>query len=345
MSEQLTSGIFPQARLDEMTKAAKDFDPKNPPQTELGAQLRSPIFDASESAFVARQLEYMRPGIFEAKYPALKGKSLVPLNSSMDAGAEQFTITIVDQVGEVKVLKDFAKDLSRVEVKTTQKSMGVFSMGISYAYTINEVRHAMFARFPLQTRKAMAARDLMARKLDDILFQGETTTGAKGLINQSGTESYTPTSDGAGGSKLWSTKSPDKVLNDLNSPFSTVIVNSKDIHHPNTLVLPLSRYQYLAGTRVGDGTSESILSYWLRTNPYGISSVENTVKLETAGAGSTARGIAYEKSPQVLEAIVPVEFEQFAPETFNTEVSTICHMRTGGVAVYYPKAVCYFDGF
>src|SRR5688500_4524033 len=134
MSEQLTSGIFPQARLDEMTKAAKEFDPRNPPKTEF--EIRSPHFDASESAFVARQLEYMRPGIFEAKYPALKGKTLVPVNSSMDSGAEQFTITIVDQVGEVKVVKDFSKDLSRVELTTTQKSMGVFSMGISYGYTI-----------------------------------------------------------------------------------------------------------------------------------------------------------------------------------------------------------------
>jgi hypothetical protein len=343
MSESTVNGMFPQARLDEMKKAAAEFDMNNPPKPEW--DLRTPQFDSVAAAFVARQLEYMRPGIFEAKYPSLKGKSLVPINSSMDVGAEQFTITIVDKVGEVKVLKDFAKDLSRVEVSTSQKSMGVFSMGIAYAYNVNEARAAMFARVPLQQRKAMAARDLMARKLDDILFEGETTTGAKGLINQTGTETYTPTSDGAGGSKLWSTKSPDKVLNDLNSPFSTVVLNSKEIHNPNTLVLPLSRYQYIAGTRIGDGTSESIMSYWLRTNPYGIRSIEQTTKLETAGGSSDARGIAYEKSPQVLEAIVPMEFEQFAPETFNLEVQTICHMRVGGVAVYYPKAICYFDGF
>lgn len=341
MSEQLTSGIFPQARLDEMTQAARDFDKNNLPKTEF--ELRGPHFDAAESAFVARQLEFMRPGIFEAKYPTLKGKSLVPINSTMDPGAEQWTITIVDQVGEVKHLKDFTKDLSRVEVSTTQKSMGVASFGISYAYTINEVRHALYAKFPLQARKAMAARDQMARKLDDILFSGDTATGMKGLINQTGTATYTVLADGAGGSKNWEDKSPDKVLRDLNAPFGQVAVDTKEIHALNTLVLPLSSYQHIAGTRVGDGTSETILSYWLRTNPYGIGSVETTVKLETAGSGNTKRMVAYEKSPQVLEAIVPVEFEQFAPETFHTEVSTICHMRTGGVAVYYPKAICYAD--
>lgn len=337
------NGFFPQARLDEMKKAAREFDPSNP--GEVKWDLRSPKFDASESAFLARQLEYMRPGIFETKYPALKGKSLVPINTTMDAGAEQYTITIVEDAGEVKLLKDFAKDLGRVEVKTSQKSMGVFSMGIAYAYTINEARAAMFARVPLQQRKAMAARDLMARKLDDILFEGESTMGVKGLINQTGTETYTVLSNGAGGVKTWADKSPDNVLLDLNGAPQAIVVNTKEIHRPNTMVLPLSRFQAIAGVRVGDGTSETILSYWLRTNPYGITSVDFTTKLETAGAGSTTRGIVYDKSPQVLEAIIPVEFEQFAPETHNLEVVTICHMRASGVAVYYPKAVCYFDGF
>lgn len=343
MSTDITTGVFPQAYLDEMTKAAKDFDHRNPPKVDSAWNF-GPNMDAATSAFVIRQLEYLRPGLFETKYPALKGKSLVPINTSMDPGAEQYTITIVTEYGEVKVLKDFAKDLSRVELSTTQKSMGVFSMGISYAYTINEARHAMFAGLPLQTRKAMTARDLMARKLDDILFSGESTTGAKGLVNQTGTESVTVASDGDAGAKTFSSKGADKILRDLNAPCSQIVVNSKEIHNPNTMVLPLSVYQFIAGKRVGDGTSETVLSYWLRTNPYGIGSVEQTTKLETAGAGSVTRGIVYEKSPQVLEAIVPVEFEQFAPETHNTEVVTICHMRTGGVAVYYPKAICYFDG-
>ncbi len=338
------NGIFPEARLDEMRKAAKDFDPRNPGHVEWDLRGTNGKLDASESAFVARQLEYMRPGIFETKFPKLKGKSLVPINSSMDPGAETFVITKVTEVGQVKLMKDWAKDLSRVEVDTSQASMGVFSMGISYGYTVNEARAAMFARVPLQQRKAATARELMARKLDDILFSGETTTGVKGLINQTGTLVYTVPSNGAGGTKTWSTKSPDNVLLDLNGAPQKMVVDSLDTEYPNTMVLPLSRFNAIAGTRVGDGTSETILSYWLRTNPYGISSVEYTTKLETAGDSTTARGVVYDKNPNVLECIVPIEFEQFAPETVNTEIITICHMRVGGVALYRPKALCYLDG-
>lgn len=337
-------GIFPEARLDEMSKAAKDFDQRNPPKDVKWDLTGGGKLDASESAFVARQLEYMRPGVFETKYPALKGKSLVPVNTSMDPGAEFFVITKVSEVGHVKHVKDWSKDVARVEVDTSQASMGVFSMGIAYGYTINEARAAMFAKVPLQARKAMAARELMARKLDDILFEGDTATGIKGLINQTGTTEYTVLSNGAGATKTWSTKSPDNVILDLNGAPQKIVVDSKEIERPNTMLLPLSRYQSIAGVRVGDGTSETILSYWLRTNPYGISSIDFTTKLETAGASSTARGLVYDKNPNVLECILPIEFEQFAPETLNTEIVTLCHMRVGGVAVYRPKALCVFDG-
>ena len=338
MSE-ITTGVFPQARLDEMTKAAREFDVRAYPRCDA-MDLRA---DASTTAYVARQLEYLRPGLFEVQYPNLKGKRWVPVNSSMPVGAEQYTITIMDRVGQVKHVKDFSKDLSRVELKTSQASMNVFSMGISYAWNINEIRAAMYAGVPLPTKKAMFARDLMARKFDDILLEGESVTGAKGLFNLTGTETYSIPADGSGGSKNLEDKAPDKILRDLNAPFSQVILNSLEVHNPNTVILPLSTQQFIAGLRVGDGTSETVLSYWLRTNPYGISSVDYSTKLETAGAGSTKRMVVYEKSPNVLEMIAPVEFEQFAPETFLTEVQTICQMRVGGIALYMPKAVCYTD--
>jgi hypothetical protein len=341
MSELIT-GNFPQARLDEMTKAAQEFDIRAYPKTDEAAyDLRK---DTATTAYVARQLEYLRPGLFEVQYPNLKGKRWVPVNSSMPLGAEQFTITIMDKVGQVKHVKDFSKDLSRVEMSTSQKSMNVFSMGISYAWNINEIRAAMYANLPLQTKKAMTARDLMARKFDDILLDGETTTGVKGLFTLSGTETYTVTADGTGASKTFETKSADKIVRDLNGALGQIILNSLEVHVPNTVILPLSTYQYVGATRVGDGTSDTVLSYWLRTNPYGIGTAEYSTKLETAGSGSTKRIVTYEKNPNVLEMISPVEFEQFAPETFNTEVQTICHMRVGGVALYMPKAVCYSDG-
>lgn len=334
---------FPQARLDEMRSAAREFRNDALPATEWRFDQQSGHFDSAESAFTARQLEYMRPGLFEVKYPALTAESAMPWNTSIDPGAEQYTITIIDQVGVVRVSKDLAGAIPRVEVKTSQKSLGFFSLTLSYAYTVQDARAAMMARMPLIPTKAMATRGQMARKLDDIAFLGDTDSGLLGLLSQTGLEDYTVPATGAAGSKTWESKDPDAVLLDLNAPASQIVTSSKGILVPNAMLLPNSSREYINGRRIGDGTSSSILAYFLGNNSH-IRQVDATYKSETAGSGNTKRGLVYTKDPTCLEFLVSQPFEQFAPQAILAEVVTVCHMRTGGLAMYQPKSAGYMDG-
>lgn len=338
----IETAMFPQVRLDQMTEAAHHFDIANPPSNLLW-RLDSANLDGVEGAFVARQLEYMRPGLFEVQYPGLKGQMLVPTNTTVSAGAEQITITIVDQVGEVKPVHASGSDIPSVEVKTFQKSMNFYTFALSYAYTQQEARAAIFSRMPLLPRKAMATRDQMARKMDDITFTGDTITGLKGLINQTGTDTYTVPTTGAGASATWESKDSDAILLDLNQAPAQIVTNTKEVWVPDTMLLPLSSYQFIAGKRVGDGTSETILSYFMRTTAH-IRQVESSYKVETAGGSSTKRMTVYKKDPTVLEHYISMMFEQLPPQAVALEVRTICQMRTAGVAVYEPKAMLYADG-
>lgn len=340
MSDKKTP-MFPQDRLDEMKAAARDHNPASLPQTQW--RLDGGQFDANESAFVARQLEYMRPGVFAVEYPELKGDRLVPTNTEVDTGAEIYTITITDQVGEVKVSRDLSGVTPMVEVKTSQQSIPVYSMRLGYQYSIQEARAAMFARVALIPRKAMATREQMARKLDDMTFVGDTAAGVKGLLNQS-SPTVATIATGSGGSKLWTLKTADEILADLNAVPTAVVTASKEIEIPDTMVLPLSSLEYIGGRRVGDGTTESILSYFKRTTAH-IRTVEGTYKAETAGSASATRMTVYKRDPVKIELIVPQVFEQFQPQADGTMVTTICHMRTAGVALYFPGSMQYADAF
>ena len=46
----------------------------------------------------------------------------------------------------------------------------------------------------------------------------------------------------------------------------------------------------------------------------------------------------------LLEGILPVPFESFAPEIRSMNFRIACHSRIGGVCVRYPKSVAYMDG-
>ena len=76
-----------------------------------------------------------------------------------------------------------------------------------------------------------------------------------------------------------------------------------------------------------------------------IKNIVSSIKLETAGAASARRLVAYKKDPNMLQGIIPQEFEQLPPEAVGYETIINCHMRIGGIELYQPLSVCYLDTF
>jgi hypothetical protein len=71
--------------------------------------------------------------------------------------------------------------------------------------------------------------------------------------------------------------------------------------------------------------------------------IEPWYQLDTAGAGSLPRGMVYQNKKTILEAVIPLEFEQMPPETRGFEIVVDCHARSGGVKWYQPVAGKYID--
>lgn len=298
--------------------------------------------DANEANFIAMQLLAMRPGIYKVEYPALKAKGFIPWNTSVHPGAEEYGVDKWDGVGEPLISRDYTTETPMVETSIERKSTPIFGMRLGYQYSLQEAQAAIFSRQPLNERKAMKVREEMERKLDDIAFVGEAVSGVKGLFNQTGTTTYTPKATGTGGSKKFDDKAPDDILLDLNEAVSKIVSDTKEVEIPDQGLLPLTTYNLLTSKRVGDGTSSTILAYFVQNQPF-VKSIEPTHKLETAGASSTKRMVFYRKDPTRLEMIVPLPFQQLAPQSDGFVVKTLCHMRTAGVAVYLPKSICYSD--
>lgn len=335
---------FPKAHLDKMSEHALGFDKSRPGQPHHWRFDGVSNFDASESIFVARQLEYMRPGVYMVEYPELQAKGLMPFNMSVDPGAETYTVQIIDRVGKPRLRTAQSNDTPMVELSVNEGSMKFFSMDLGYAYTLQEARAAIYARKPLIPTKAMACREEMERELDTIAFLGEAVTGIKGLLTQSGTNSYSTPATGVAGAKTFDSKDADLILLDLNSAVAKVVTDSKQIEIPDTMVLPNTTWALLTSRRVGDGTSSTIMKYFRDNNPW-IREVAQSYHAEAAPAAEWTgkRGVIYKKDPSRLEVHVPQPFEQLPPIAAGFEVKTLCHMRTGGLAVYRPKSICYFD--
>lgn len=315
--------------------------------------LKTDQIDAGESMFVARQLEHIRAGLYQVQYTNLMYDRLLPINRSVSSGKNDYTIRIMDVVGEAVVIDELADVLPDVEAKVTEKSMRFFTIGLSYKFAHQEIRAAMEAGVPLQATKAMVTRQQVERKVNDIALLGTGNSIAIGAptvtglltLTDTGTNSVTAsTGAGSGTTTLDAGKSSDEILADLHSLTAITYTASKGLFTANTLLLPLTTRTYLSARRVGDGTNGSVLAYFAGADPF-IASENDIIgmwELESssaAGAGSAwtgKRAIAYRRDPGALELMISQDFEQLPPQAVNFYVKTLCRMRLGGLAVYQP---------
>ena len=164
-----------------------------------------------------------------------------------------------------------------------------------------------------------------------------------GIINYPGTTEFTIPADGTGSSKLWSTKTPDQIIRDLTGLTNAVVATTNGREIPDTLLIPLTRYNTISTTRMGSVSDTTILEYFLKTSPY-ITKVEWLVELSGAGAGNSDRIMALANDEMHLTLEIPQLFEQFDPQQKGMEFEIPCHCETAGVIVYYPLSIAFGDG-
>lgn len=299
--------------------------------------------DSAESAFLSRQLDYIKQQTYDVKYAELKCRKLIPVSSEADPGADKIFYRQYDQSGIAKIISNYADDLPDADVSGREFFATVKTLGASYKYTIQEMRAAVYGNVPLEQRRAAAARRAIAQRENRIAFFGDVGANLQGLFTAANVTSVTIPATGTGSSTLWSTKTPDQILFDMNLVANTVVSTSLGVEIPDTMLLPLAQYQYVASTARSANSDTTILNYFLQNNPH-VKQVEWVNELATAGASSAARMYAYRRSPEVLTLEIPSDFEQLEMQIRNLVYKVPCIERIGGVLVYYPLAIAFGDG-
>jgi hypothetical protein len=313
---------------------SKRFDSIHRAIVAHAASLR---LDANETALFARQLEDIDSQLFRVEYPELKGSALVPVKSDINPGAEEYTYRSMNSAGRAALLSNYGDDLPRVDVQGAEESTKLKSYGDSYGYSIQDMRRAKMAGISLENERAMAAREVLARKLDTVIFFGDTTAGLTGFANNSGVSLVSPTTG------TWLTATGDQILADLLKLERAAFTDSKGIEAPTTIALATSSYAIAATKPIGTDVNKTVLEFFLKQSLF-VKEVDHSWQLETANAGGTGpRAICYAKKPEKLQALVPVEFESFAPEPRNLAFVINCHMRAGGTIIRFPGSVRYMD--
>lgn len=294
--------------------------------------------DSNETAMLSRQLEHIKSSTYDVKYPAFKARQFIPLASGTPSGAETITYRQWDQYGMAKVISNFADDLPSVDVVAKEFTSRVKSLGDNYQYSIQDLRAAALAGNQLDAKRAVAARRAIEASIDNIAAIGLPEAGMEGFVNNSNVPLIAPTTGS------WASATAAQILADMNKLVKSVVVATKQIHQPDTLLMDVESFELIAGLPTGTELTRTVLKVFLETNPH-IRNIDSWYMLDTADAAGTGpRMIAYARDAEVLELEVPQEFEQLPPQSRNLAFVVPCHARIGGTVIRYPLGLAYMDG-
>lgn len=301
--------------------------------------------DAAQNIFFGSELRTIRSRTYDVKFPALKGKTLVPVDTDVDPSNDLIEYRQYTQVGFAKVISAYADDLPRADIAGQAFTAKAVPLGDSYGYNFFEIEKAQRVGIPLEQRKANAARRAMEEKEDEIIAIGDSLYGLFGLLNQPNASIYTiPDGAAVGTDPKWTAKTSLEILADMHGIAQSIVDSTLGSEQPDTLILPPTRYSLIATKYVDESNpgGQTVLQAFLATSPY-IRRVEQWSKLETAGSGGTKRMVAYRLDPDALGHPVLKEFTQLPDEKRGLEVVVDCVAKVGGVIVYYPLSMAYGD--
>jgi hypothetical protein len=302
-------------------------------------------------AFLTPQLYRIETEVYMTRYPSFDINRFMSVDTSGSMWDVGTLVYSMDNVGQAEFFAAGAFDMPYASAKMAQNVANFHLAGIGYEWNTQEMQRAAMLGRALTSDKAQAAKQAADRFIYGIAMTGQTPRGESekgwtGFTNNGSAPSAQVANDGTGPSRLWSAKTADQILRDINEALTAVETGTGETSVADTLVLPTTRYNYVASTRI-ENTGSTILQFLQANNSAGENlRILKSRALETAGTGGTTRMVAYENNPQVLKFHLPGP-HQFLPPfqkgSLLYEVGGI--MNVGGVEVRLPKAVVYRDSF
>ena len=189
------------------------------------------------------------------------------------------------------------------------------------------------------------------KSIDQLVYRGFASAGMTGLVNDPNiVSSVAP--NGAAGSPLWTSKTVDEILWDINKLLTEAWAASEydESAIRNHLLLPPTKYSYIMSTRIGTSGDESILSYVQKNNLAKNQGRDLFIAPSRwctgAGTGSTDRMVAYvnDKDKLYFDLPVPLTRVMTQPVALQFAYITIYAAQMGQVKFLYTQPARYMDG-
>lgn len=323
----------------------------------MGKHIAGRRFKTRDSAlaYYVNQLENLDKRLYEPLISTTWGRD-IKLRSGITMANESTSFirsafaaagTLQNTTGNMPWISAETTAIPGVSVNGAKIVLPLRLLAREISYTSVELERSSLTGQPIDVQKINAMNQLYQMNTDQMVYIGSSDVGATGLVN-SAQVTVANVPNGANGSPLWSQKTPDEILADVNATLAASWLASAYAVCPGKLGLPPTQFSYLASQKVSSAGNVSILKF-LQENS--ISLTINGRELEIvpmkylagAGVSSVDRMVVYTNSEEYVRfPMVPVRRE--TPYFYGIRYTAPYLWAFGEMEIVYPETIRYADG-
>lgn len=219
--------------------------------------------------------------------------------------------------------------------------------GMELSWTIPELESSLRLGRPIDAQKYSAMQLKYQMDIDEQVYIGDSTLGVYGLCNLPQV-AVTNAPNGAASSPLWTSKTPDEILADVNTFLNAIWAASGWAVMPTELRIPPQLFGLLVSQKVSSAGNVSVIEF-LRQNSLAMAANGQPLNIQPLkwligrGVGGVNRMLSYTKAPErVRFPLVPL---QRTPLEYRSLYQLTTYFgRLGVVETPYPETIGYMDG-
>jgi len=305
--------------------------------------------DAKDTIFFAEELRRIKSEVYETEFPERQSlNGMFPVSEEADPGDEEIGYDIVTAVGIAEFIANYADDIALADISTKREMAKIRTIGLAYSYNWGEVQKARKLGKNLTAKKAMAVREGIETKLNQIIWYGDKEYGLYGILNHPNIPAGTVQTGATSGNVKWEDKTDDEILKDLFDLVNAPRINTKGVEIVDSIAMGIKAHSVITSRRLGD-TTITIKQFFMDQNPqvtgiYVVPELDDVVALPSGGTGPSGVVMAYHNRSDKLSVELPVDFEQMEAEKRNLAWKVPAVARIGGILVPRPLSINIIEG-
>ena len=286
----------------------------------------------------------------EKKYPEILWQTIIPSESvitDINPGAANYIYRVHDIKGVGAFVRGNPKNINRVGQVIGQVTVPILDAAVGAVVTNGEARRHQFA---FQTALSEDLASVMKRAaqyhVERVFFFGDVGSGFRPFLNYPTIPTITPVT-------AWTGADPSVWVDSINSWLTTVWQNTKTVHLPDTVLLPLSKFAMLQNAFVigtgAVGVAVSALEYAKKNNIYTAKTgkelnIRELRYLTGAGSGGVDRAIIGQFQSDNMLMPFPMPFQLAQPVPAALSVELYAEYVFGSLNFCFPQAFAFADG-